>query len=201
MRFGHDRFIVVLDACVLFPMLVRDVLLTFAQHELFIPRWSDAIHDEWQRNLAARLAQQTTPAKAVDQTARIRSAMERAFPDANVRSIQLKSDSFEEVDAKDRHVVMTAIASRADAVVTFNLRDFAVEVVRDRFGIEVLHPDEFICDLIDLQEKRAIAVFRELRNRRKNPPITVEQLIESVRRVGLLHVANWLSSDDVFPLL
>ncbi|KKB60947.1 hypothetical protein WM40_26185, partial [Robbsia andropogonis] len=79
--------------------------------------------------------------------------------------------------------------------------DFAVEVVRDRFGIEVLHPDEFVCDLIDLQEKRAIAVFRELRNRRKNPPITVEQLIESVRRVGLLHVANWLSSDDVFPLL
>ncbi|MCP1121627.1 PIN domain-containing protein [Robbsia andropogonis] len=177
------------------------MLLTFAQHELFIPRWSDAIHDEWQRNLAARLAQQTTAAQAGDQTARIRSAMERAFPDANVRSIQLESDSFEEVDAKDRHVVMTAIASRADAVVTFNLRDFAVEVVRDRFGIEVLHPDEFVCDLIDLQEKRAIAVFRELRNRRKNPPITVEQLIESVRRVGLLHVANWLSSDDVFPLL
>jgi hypothetical protein len=30
-----DRFTVVLDACTLFPMLVRDVLLTLAGHEFF----------------------------------------------------------------------------------------------------------------------------------------------------------------------
>lgn len=35
-----DRFTVVLDACTLFPMLVRDVLLTLAGHEFFSPKWS-----------------------------------------------------------------------------------------------------------------------------------------------------------------
>lgn len=201
MRFGYDRFVVVLDACVLFPMLVRDVLLTFAHHEFFVPRWSEEIHCEWQRNLAVRLTLHGGEALAATQVERIRNAMERAFPDAKVQCVQLETTAVQEVDTKDRHVVMTAISSRADAVVTFNLRDFAVEVVRERLGIEVLHPDEFICDLIDLNEKRAIAVFRELRQRRKNPPIAVEQLIASARSVGLYQVASWLESPDIVALL
>ena len=35
---AFDRFTVVLDACVLFPMVVRDVLLTLADHEFFNPK-------------------------------------------------------------------------------------------------------------------------------------------------------------------
>ncbi len=38
-----DRFAVVLDACTMFPMLVRDVLLTLAAHEFFSPKWSPRI--------------------------------------------------------------------------------------------------------------------------------------------------------------
>jgi hypothetical protein len=33
-----DRFAVVLDACIMFPMLVRDVLLTLAANEFFSPK-------------------------------------------------------------------------------------------------------------------------------------------------------------------
>jgi hypothetical protein len=50
-----DRFAVVLDACTVFPMLVRDVLLTLAAHEFFSPKWSPRIRDEWTRNLIARM--------------------------------------------------------------------------------------------------------------------------------------------------
>jgi hypothetical protein len=42
-----DRFTVVLDACTMFPMLVRDVLLTLAAHEFFNPKWSPRIREEW----------------------------------------------------------------------------------------------------------------------------------------------------------
>jgi hypothetical protein len=50
-----DRFAVVLDACTMFPMLVRDVLLTLAAHEFFSPKWSSRIREEWTRNLVARM--------------------------------------------------------------------------------------------------------------------------------------------------
>jgi hypothetical protein len=50
-----DRFTVVLDACTLFPMLVRDALLTLAGHEFFNPKWSARIRAEWMRNLSEKL--------------------------------------------------------------------------------------------------------------------------------------------------
>jgi hypothetical protein len=37
-----DRFTVVLDACTMLPMLVRDVLLTLAAHEFFSPQEKSA---------------------------------------------------------------------------------------------------------------------------------------------------------------
>ena len=41
------RFTVVLDACVLYPAPIRDLLLNLAQLGLFKPRWSDEIQNEW----------------------------------------------------------------------------------------------------------------------------------------------------------
>jgi hypothetical protein len=46
-----NRFTVVLDARTLFSTLVRNVLLTFANHGLLSPKWSPEIEQEWIRNL------------------------------------------------------------------------------------------------------------------------------------------------------
>ena len=51
MSFVANPFVVVLDANVLVPFRVRDVLLTFAQDGLFRARITDEILDEWTRNL------------------------------------------------------------------------------------------------------------------------------------------------------
>jgi hypothetical protein len=49
-----DRLAVVLDACTMFPRLVRDVLLTLAAHGFFSPKWSARIRDRWTRSLVAQ---------------------------------------------------------------------------------------------------------------------------------------------------
>ena len=45
------KAVVVLDACVLFPAPIRDLLLHCAAVDLFQPKWTSVIHDEWKRNL------------------------------------------------------------------------------------------------------------------------------------------------------
>lgn len=198
---AFDRFTVVLDACVLFPMVVRDVLLTLADHEFFNPKWSARLHDEWIRNLTAHRLAQNLAGDVQAKIEAIRNDMDRAFPDALVDTVLPETPDLGPVDPKDRHVVMTAVAARADAVVTFNLRDFAAEHVLQTQNIEILHPDTFVLDLIDLQPTLAIVAFKEMRLRKKNPPWTVDEFIERIGRSGLVGTAAWLGRDDVRPLL
>ena len=51
MKHIADRFVVLLDANVLFPFRKRDILLRFYHAGLYRARWSDQILDEWTRNL------------------------------------------------------------------------------------------------------------------------------------------------------
>ncbi len=96
---------------------------------------------------------------------------------------------------------MVAIAARADAIVTFNLRDFASDYLCAKLEMDVVYPDQFVLDLIDFNEQRAVVAIQELRARKLNPPWSVDELIERIRRGGLLQTASWLESEDVRPLL
>ena len=78
--------IAVLDANVLFPQYLCDLMLSLAETELFQPRWSDFIHDEWMRNLF-----KTFPELEISRIKRRREMMDRAFPDASV-SFAVSSD-------------------------------------------------------------------------------------------------------------
>lgn len=48
---GFFRYTVVLDACVLYPAPLRDVLLSLVSAGMFGARWTVRIQEEWQRNL------------------------------------------------------------------------------------------------------------------------------------------------------
>ena len=196
-----DRFAVVLDACTMFPMLVRDVLLTLAAHEFFSPKWSPRIRDEWTRNLIARMSKRDDEVIARTKVERIAAAVEAAFPDALVTAELPESPILDPVDAKDRHVVVTAMVAQADAIVTFNLADFAASHLSEKLQIEVIHPDDFVMDLVDLNEKRAVAAFRELRARKKNPPMDSAELIRRLRDGGLVQTSLWLNTSDVVDLI
>lgn len=46
-----SQFTAVYDACVLYPSVLRDVLMRLALTDTFRAKWTDEIHDEWTRNL------------------------------------------------------------------------------------------------------------------------------------------------------
>jgi PIN domain len=114
-----EPVLAVYDACALYPAPLRDLLLHLACVGLVRPRWTDAIHDEWIRNLLAN-----RPDLARSQLDRTRALMERAVPDALVRGYEPRIPSLTLPDADDRHVLVAAIEAGAGVIVTFNLADF-----------------------------------------------------------------------------
>ncbi|PSR27357.1 MAG: hypothetical protein C7B47_08370 [Sulfobacillus thermosulfidooxidans] len=75
-------FVAFLDACVLFPPNLRDVILTIAETGICQIRWSPDVLDEMQRNVIKKVKADPDTAKAGAQY--LRSVMESAFPDAMV---------------------------------------------------------------------------------------------------------------------
>ena len=52
-------------------------------------------------------------------------------------------------DPDDRHVLAAAIRAGAQAIVTFNVKDFPASTL-SKYSMEALHPDDFLLDVIDL---------------------------------------------------
>ncbi|MGF1500786.1 MAG: RSP_2648 family PIN domain-containing protein [Paracoccaceae bacterium] len=132
---------VFLDACVLYPPLVRGVLLETAANGLYAPLWSARVLAEW-RIAAARNEGPMGETAALAAEARMRAH----FPDAEVPAAPEGEALLRLPDPADAHVLAAAAAARADILLTFNLRDFPVGLVR-REGAEPRHPDGFLWEL------------------------------------------------------
>jgi hypothetical protein len=128
----------VLDACVLFPTVVRGVLLDYAARGGFAPLWSDRILGEWARAAERRLGPEGAMA------ARAAAArMADRFPGALVTGWEWLSDPAGLPDPADAHVIAAARAAGADGIVTFNARDFPLRAM-GAAALARLHPDAFL---------------------------------------------------------
>jgi hypothetical protein len=81
-------------------MLPRDVLLTLAAHEFFSPKWSPKIRAEWTRNLLARIWQRSVDSDAQKRVERIVTAMNSAFPDAEIDTESAEPEILEPVESE-----------------------------------------------------------------------------------------------------
>lgn len=108
----------VLDACVLFPTVLREILIGSAQAGLFRPVWSARILEEW-----ARATRKLGP--GAEEVARAEIAgLRAALPQAEVAPAPHLMSRLHLPDENDLHVLATAIAAGADAIVTVNAADF-----------------------------------------------------------------------------
>lgn len=130
------------DACVLFPPLVRRITLGAAARGLIIPLWSPRVLDEWR---ISSLAKSIEPEDAVLQA---QAEMAVAFADASIISEDTHQTP-ELPDPGDIHVLSAAIAGHADVLLTFNLRDFPRRALAG-FGIEPRHPDDLLWQLFSI---------------------------------------------------
>lgn len=158
--------ILVLDACVLYPPSLRDLLLTLAALDAFDIKWSEDILDEVTRNVLDDNPE-IEPARYVEHTI---ARMRAAFPEA-MTSIDPAAFEAADNDPKDRHVAAIALITAAAGIVTLNVRDFRGRAL-PRAGIAVLTPGALVSQLLDESPEVVLLAVRHLANRWVNPSRT-----------------------------
>lgn len=183
-----SNFTVVFDACVMYPAPLRSLLMYLALSGQFRARWTEDIHDEWIRSL---LNVRSDLSRA--QLERVKELMNKHVPGALVTNYQALIPVIELPDADDRHVVAAAIQTRAEAIITFNVKDFPSETLK-KYGLKAIHPDDFIADLINLNVGCVIEAVRRHRASLKNPPFTTNEYLDCLLKQRLPETVSRLSS-------
>jgi len=168
--------LVVLDACVLYPPSLRDLLLTLASLDAFDVRWSEEILDELRRNVLADCPD-ISPEHFDGHTL---AAMRSAFPDALVSGFEPCIEQLDN-DPKDRHVAAVAMATGAQAIVTLDVDDFRSGVLTAA-GIRIVTPGTLLDELLDTEPGLPGAAIGDLAARWIRPSRTVDEILDLLAR-------------------
>ena len=179
------RYSAFLDANVLHPAFLRAALLWFADDRLLRPVWSKHVLGEWRSSLKTRHPDLT------DEKLDRLQAFVGQFPDAEVTGYEPFIEGLTLPDAGDRHVLAAAIVGRCNGIVTKNVRDFP-DAIAGAFGLEIVHPDDFVVNMIDLDESRALEVARRHREAMVQSNPTPDEYLAKFERCGLAKTANRL---------
>lgn len=165
------RPVAVLDANVLIPAGLRDLMLSCVALGVFRPVWQAEIEDEVVRNTARLTAgrhgidldQARAGAEAT------MAQMRRAFPDA-CAAPELWTPLVGQMTChgKDRHVPAVAVGTKANHVVTSNMRDFPVQ--SRPAGVAVMRPDRFLRDRLADTPELVVSAVEGMSARLKKPP-------------------------------
>lgn len=128
---------ILIDACVLYPTVMREVVLGVAAAGLFEPRWSSRILEEW-----ARAARKIGPQGETIARGEI-AAINARFPCALVQIPQGLEQRLWLPDPNDIHVLAAAIGCSGDAIMTLNAKDFPRSELAGE-GLQRIDPDGFL---------------------------------------------------------
>ena len=181
-----ENFIVVYDACVLYPAPLRDLLMQLALTELYRAKWTEEIHEEWIRNVL-----KDRPNLKREQLNKTRKLMDDNTLDCLVYGYESIIPTLNLPDPNDRHILAAAIKANADTIVTMNLRDFPSNILK-QYNIDAVHPDNFIKYLLDDECGSVLSAIKTVRERLKNPTRTVEEYIAILRKQSLPLTASAL---------
>ncbi|MGN6252005.1 MAG: PIN domain-containing protein [Marmoricola sp.] len=169
------------DTNVLFGFHLNDVILGMAERGLFRPLWSERILEELSNNLAEHGIPAANAERRID-------AMRRTFPDATVSGFDDLIGTMTN-DPKDRHVLAAGIRANCEVLVTFNLKDFPDASV-SAYDIEIVHPDKFLLDQLDLYPGPTVGVLRQLINDYSSPTLEMEDLLVRLADAGVPEFAS-----------
>ena len=164
-----------LDTCVIYPPVLRSILLGAARAGLYQPLWSERILEEWARASVKTGSEAEVRAEA--------GAMRAVFPAAMVGARPGLESRLHLPDENDIHVLATAIAGGADAILTFNAQDFPRHVLASE-GLERRDPDGFLWELWSKHPQAMETILTRVQedaSRLAGAPVSLRSLLKRLR--------------------
>jgi predicted nucleic acid-binding protein len=158
---------VILDACVLFPMYLRDTLLSTVEAGLYIHYWSQKILDEAIGNLINKGYMSNEGARNLE------TVMKAAFPEAMIE-VPIELEELMTNHPKDRHVLAAAVIAKAEIIVTRNIKDFQDQDL-NYWNVKAQSPDDFLSDLFEQYPQIMVrTLLKQSQNYKRNPRTFLE---------------------------
>jgi predicted nucleic acid-binding protein len=181
-------FIVVYDANVLVGNTQRDLLVRIAQTPLVQAKWTERILE-----VTLGAVRKSRPDIPPERLERLRELMIAAVPDCLVRDYEPLIEDLHLRDPEDRHVLAAAIKAGAQVIVTAD-KDFTASDL-EPWNIEAKHPDDFVLDQIDINDRIVWGCVQQIAISRRQHPETVEDVLSQLERSGLMQSAAELRSN------
>ncbi|WP_439109344.1 RSP_2648 family PIN domain-containing protein [Lentibacter sp.] len=140
-----------LDTCVLYPTVMREMLLGVADSGAFEPLWSAEIEGEW-----AHTAEKHQAGARVFAEGEI-AMLNARWPNGRVRYGEGLKARLWLPDAGDIHVLAAAVAGSADAIITLNKKDFPAQILAEE-GLSLMDPDAYLRGVFAADPERVSAV-------------------------------------------
>ncbi|MDR0594193.1 MAG: PIN domain-containing protein [Bifidobacteriaceae bacterium] len=169
---------VFLDACVLVPVTLTNVILTAAEDGLLEPFWSPEVIEE-----AVEAIREVHPDIPEERIRHRFAAMDAAFGQASVLGGPASVDICGLPDPDDQHVVAAAVAAGAEIIVTANIRDFS-DALMALLGIQVKSPDELSMGCLEADEQAIVATVVKVAAALHDPKRTPEDILIGLELAG-----------------
>ena len=166
-----------IDTCVLFPTVMRTILLEAVKIKHDSAFWSEKILSEW-----------SASAKKIGEFGQLQadseiSILRANWPNSIISFSSELEDSLYLPDLNDRHVLAAAIAGNCDAIITLNKKDFPRQIL-DQYGLIRLDPDHVMLEYLKDDAPIIIDIAQNLlseANKKFNEEWTIRQLLRKAR--------------------
>jgi hypothetical protein len=177
--------LVILDANLLYPFQLRNLLVQLGVDSVIAPRWTRRIHEEWIGNL---IVTGKVPRNRLLVTLEL---MDVALPDAEVQGWEAHLEGLTLPDPDDRHVLAAALAARAGTILTMNVRDFPASALAPQ-GVVAVHPDGFLCGLYEADPEAFHASTEAAHGNLSRSTPSIAEYFDVLERQGLPQLARRL---------
>jgi predicted nucleic acid-binding protein len=166
----------VLDACVLYSAMLRDLWMRLILEEAIDARWTAIIHTEWTRNILIE-----RPGSTPEQWDQVVDLMNRHARNALVTNFEHLISSLVLPDSNDCHVLAAAIQCQANMIVTLNLKDFPAKALKP-FGLQAIHPDDFLLEVLENNLSEVLVALRKQRAQLIRPAMTALEFLDQLEK-------------------